>query len=286
LLALMRAAGYQVRYQSSKEKHLASALSESADLVVVAGGDGTIATVARLMRGRDTPIALLPIGTANNISTALGIIGLTLAQHVAGWKDGRHISFDIARARGPWGSRCFVEAFGVGLMPHLMNVSTDRRVAPDAERAGAKSARALRSARAALHFLPGFELAATVDGREISGRYVLLEVMNIGLVGPNLNFAAMADPTDGLLDIVAVRDEERELLGDCLQAEQQGERWPHEFPVLRGTRLTIKRLRDATHIDDEVSESRARSRNRSVDLSIDDRVRIVLPEERGDGPPR
>jgi len=31
----MRAAGYQVRYQSSKEKHLASALGESADLVVV-----------------------------------------------------------------------------------------------------------------------------------------------------------------------------------------------------------------------------------------------------------
>jgi len=81
-----------------------------------------------------------------------------------------------------------------------------------------------------------------------------------------------------------VRDEERELLGDCLLAEQQGEPWPHEFPVVRGTHLTIKRVRNATHIDDELSERRVRSGNRSVDLSIDDRVEIMLPEQCRDGP--
>ena len=40
---LLEDAGHEVRYQSSKEKGFKRALKEPADLVVVAGGDGTVA---------------------------------------------------------------------------------------------------------------------------------------------------------------------------------------------------------------------------------------------------
>ena len=42
------------------------------DLVVAAGGDGTVSAVARLLAGRGTPLAILPTETANNIARCVG----------------------------------------------------------------------------------------------------------------------------------------------------------------------------------------------------------------------
>ena len=277
LLALIASAGHRVRYRSSKDEDLASALTESADLVAVAGGDGTIAKVVRLMSGRDTPIALLPVGTANNIATALGMTELTLAQQVSGWMLGHPICFDVGRARGHWGSRRFVESFGLGLIAHMIASPEDTDVGKT-HNTDSRMARARHTARSRLRRLPAFELHALLDGREFSGRFVLFEAMNIGIIGPNLNLAALADPTDGLLDLVLVREDERDLLQDCFQAEAEGHPWPHRFSLARGTHLRIARLRDLTHIDDEVSPFPREAEKRSVDLSIGDRVRIVLPE--------
>ena len=277
LLALIGSAGHRVRYRSSKDEDLASALTESADLVAVAGGDGTIAKVATLMRGRDTPIALLPTGTANNIATVLGVTGLTLAQQVDGWLPGHSICFDIGRARGHWGSRKFVESFGLGLIAHMIASAEDTDFGKT-HNTDSRMARGRHTARSRLRCLPAFELHAVLDGREFAGRFVLFEAMNIGIVGPNLNLAALADPTDGLLDLVLVREDERDLLQDCFQAEAEGRPWPHRFSLARGTHLRITGLRDLTHIDDEVSPLPQEAEKRSVYLSIGDRVRIVLPE--------
>lgn len=48
---------------------------ESTDVIVAAGGDGTVSTAARAVAGRDIPVAILPLGTANNIARSLGIEG-------------------------------------------------------------------------------------------------------------------------------------------------------------------------------------------------------------------
>ena len=45
------------------------------DCVVAAGGDGTVARVARALAGGPIPLAVLPAGTANNIATSLEIDG-------------------------------------------------------------------------------------------------------------------------------------------------------------------------------------------------------------------
>ena len=73
---LMKEAGYKVRYQSTKEKGWTKVLKKEADFVVVAGGDGTVSKVARRLIGTGVPIAVLPVGTANNISRTLGIADL------------------------------------------------------------------------------------------------------------------------------------------------------------------------------------------------------------------
>ena len=66
LRKLLAAHDHEVRYQSAKEKGWKKALKKPADLVVIAGGDGTVGRVTRRMVGRGVPVALLPSGTARS----------------------------------------------------------------------------------------------------------------------------------------------------------------------------------------------------------------------------
>lgn len=43
------------------------ALDEDVDLIIAAGGDGTVRAVAEAVRGHATPVALLPSGTGMSI---------------------------------------------------------------------------------------------------------------------------------------------------------------------------------------------------------------------------
>jgi diacylglycerol kinase family enzyme len=99
------------------------AQSATADLIAVAGGDGTVGKVARRLIGRGIPIAVLPMGTANNISRTLGITDLSVIQLIPSWSTARHLSWDAGVSEGPWGERTFIEGIGAGLfttaIPHI-----------------------------------------------------------------------------------------------------------------------------------------------------------------------
>lgn len=64
-----------------------AALAGGAELVIAAGGDGTVSAVASVLAGGDVPLAILPRGTANSIAAALEIptdLDGALAQIAAG----------------------------------------------------------------------------------------------------------------------------------------------------------------------------------------------------------
>src|SRR5687767_10718675 len=113
LLALLVRAGYRPRYYSTKTEGWKQALHDRAELIIAAGGDGTVAKVARELVGRDVPLAVLPLGTANNIAASMGL-GRDPAATVASWATATATPWDLARATGPWGTRSIVEAMGVG----------------------------------------------------------------------------------------------------------------------------------------------------------------------------
>ncbi|TMA83666.1 MAG: hypothetical protein E6J74_35775 [Deltaproteobacteria bacterium] len=121
ILSLMRSAGYSAVYQSSKEPGWEKALEEPADIVAVAGGDGTVGKVAKRLIGKHTPIAILPLGTANNIATSLNLIDPPIEHLIAGWAIARRMKYDVGIASGPWGSTCFIEGLGVGLFGDTMS---------------------------------------------------------------------------------------------------------------------------------------------------------------------
>ncbi len=99
---MIGASGHKVKYFSSKDKGWKKALDRSCDIIAVAGGDGTVDKVARHMGGRATPIAILPVGIANNIAHGVGLTGRALEQWIMEWESARRVNFDVGKATGPW----------------------------------------------------------------------------------------------------------------------------------------------------------------------------------------
>ena len=118
IVALIQSAGHDVIAVSSQGKWRA-AIEEPGDVVAVAGGDGTVGSVALALVGRRVPLAVLPLGTANNISKTLGLTDRTLTDLVDGWILGRLRKVDVGIAI-VWGSTCFIEGLGMGLFAGTM----------------------------------------------------------------------------------------------------------------------------------------------------------------------
>jgi diacylglycerol kinase (ATP) len=84
VVAEIRTAGHTVTSVSTKDNWRAAIMPHH-DLVVAAGGDGTVRRVASALVGQPTPMAILPMGTANNIATSFGLAGLETAQVIERW---------------------------------------------------------------------------------------------------------------------------------------------------------------------------------------------------------
>ena len=253
LLTLLSSAGHEVKYQSSKEGNWQTVLEEPADLVAVAGGDGTVGKVARQLIGRRTLLTILPLGTANNISNALGIAG-PAGQLINGWSAARRVKFDVGVASGPWGDTVFVEGIGAGLYTRTMSRlnARDNLQLAHLNSAAEKLSDVLRMLRDELRDYPARRLEAELDGQDITGEYLLLEAMNIKYIGPGLRLAPDADPGDGQLDFVLVAESERQRLAAHFNERARGKKKPLRLTARRGQHLRLQWHGFEIHIDDDV----------------------------------
>ena len=252
LVASLEQAGYHVNYCSKKSDQLEAALADPGDLVIVAGGDGTVAKVATAIAGRGVPLGILPVGTANNIARSLGLVG-GWSHIIAGLRTAPRKRLDVGIARGPWGERRFVEAAGVGVFARAVAVLQDEDGQALAEMVKDEPnfESALRLLRHLIDDYPSREWELTLDGRDLSGRYVLAEAMIIRLIGPHLHLAPDADPGDGLFDVVlASHDQCAELL-EYLGHRLEREATLPALTVHRGRRLELVWGEPEIHFDDD-----------------------------------
>jgi len=75
LMAELANAGHHAIYESTRKSDYKKALKKPTDLVLAAGGDGTVGKIGRELIGTGIPLSVLPLGTANNLARSLGFIG-------------------------------------------------------------------------------------------------------------------------------------------------------------------------------------------------------------------
>jgi diacylglycerol kinase (ATP) len=174
---------------------LAAVAADPERRLVLLGGDGTVHGLANLP-GLAAEIALLPVGGANNIARSLELpVDLATAARLA--VRGRARLLDAIEVRSAQRRVVVVEGVSIGL--HALARarygglnSTDVRAALGAG----------ITAIADFHPVP---MALELDGEGELATLGQLFAANLPLYGPRLAVAPDADPSDGLIDVVAVR---------------------------------------------------------------------------------
>lgn len=121
LTALLDDYGYHVIGATPIEKGFKLIENKPADLIVIAGGDGSIKNICLLLvksKLKDQNIAILPFGTANNIALHLGYkLKSTLPLICKKWDRKNVQNFDLGHCAYNHQNFPFVEAMGLGIFP-------------------------------------------------------------------------------------------------------------------------------------------------------------------------
>ncbi len=249
LRALIEGCGHELMHIVEKDDDLEQALDESIELVVAAGGDGTVSRVAAAAAARGLPFTVLPLGTANNIALSLGIEG-SLRDLVARWRLARSVTLDLGVLHGSWGESRFIEGVGAGWIPSGIAVM-DAEPVPDNESADARLERALRRYLDVLARLKPRRWTLTIDGKALEGEFLLVEALNMRAVGPNLRLSRNVNPSDGRLSLVTAEEEHRPALAAYLQDRLEGRDGALDLPTRRAKQIDIDGLHEI-HVDDDV----------------------------------
>ncbi len=189
------------------------AVTAGADAVLVAGGDGTLGTLAGELAHTPAAFGALPAGTANVWAQTMGLPRTSLlqphalAQAALALLDApTHLS-DMGRANGQW----FLSWSGMGLDAEAVAQFERRR---DAARPGGGFLYNGLLTFGAAFSLRGLDMRLRVVGgplgaQEVSGRFLMATVCGIGLHGGGLfRFAEHVSGEDGLMDLWAWRGDD------------------------------------------------------------------------------
>jgi diacylglycerol kinase family enzyme len=222
-------------------------LDVRSDLVVAAGGDGTVAAAARVLAGSGIPLAILPLGTANNIARSIGATA-TPEELIRRWELAERRPLDLGIARGAWGERPFVESVGGGLV--AAGIARMKAV-PEGEEEPprARIARAVAKYREVLSELRPRPWTLSIDGQLTAGEFLLVEVLNIPSIGPNLILSGDADPFDGSFTVLMVSEEHRHTLDGYLRQRLEGGGCLLSIETQRASEVEIHGSHDI-HVDD------------------------------------
>lgn len=258
LTTLLDRAGYRATYHSAKGKAWKEALENPGDLVVVAGGDGTTAKVAKRLAGRGVPLAILPGGTSNNIARSLALEA-PLEELIARWSAAIATPVDLGLITGPWGEEMFFEAAGLGVFPRMLEIAADyeKMSAAERKRAG-EPLHGIELMIELVRSTPARPCKVRVDDRDLSGDYVMLEAMNIRQIGGAIDLAPAAVATDGLLHVIAVREADRRSFLAYLSQLRGGAPPAMSFSC-PARRIEIECAETVAHIDDEPWPERGRT---------------------------
>jgi diacylglycerol kinase (ATP) len=183
------------------------ALERNADVVIAAGGDGTVRTVAEVLRGSGTPLGLLPSGTGNllarNLDLTLDDVDRALDSAFGG--DDRAIDVGVAELRDASGAtteHAYLVMAGFGIDAQMIAATDDDLKAKAGWLAYVKAIGTVLRDKNELH------LRYRLDGGRVhSVRAHTVLVGNCGSLPANILLLPDAAVDDGVFDIVVLRPE-------------------------------------------------------------------------------
>lgn len=204
-----RSRWYRTSREDSGRSAAQQALAGEPAVVIVVGGDGTVRTVAEVLHGSGTPLALLAAGTGNLLARNLGLPrgDIDASVRAAFGGVGRRVDVGVAELEDEAGhrsSRVFLVMAGIGL---------------DAQMAADTSAVAKRRLGWLAYVDPIaksilrnrlFQLRFRVDGGGVrSARAHTIIVGNCGTLTGSMLLLPAAKVDDGVLDMVILRPKGR-----------------------------------------------------------------------------
>ncbi|MDQ6752828.1 MAG: NAD(+)/NADH kinase [Actinomycetota bacterium] len=176
------------------------ALEEGADLVIVAGGDGTVRAVAGVLAGTDTALGLIPLGTGNLLARNLGleINDPALAARQALTGADRRIDMIRAVVDNDGEGQLFLVMAGLGFDAAIMADANDQLK----DRLGW-----LAYVDAGIRNLPGRPVRAMIriDGRRTAVRHIRgVSAGNCGRLQGGFEMFPDAKVDDGLMDVMTM----------------------------------------------------------------------------------
>lgn len=178
---------------------LRTAATAGYELAVVAGGDGTVRLGVNALAGSDLPLAIVPLGTGNLLAATLGI-PRTPSAAAARLATASPVTIDTGLLQLQEVRERFAVAAGLGFDARVMSATSSAAKA----RFGvlAYFATVLRLVAS----LPVAQTEIIVDGKAFEMPTVAVLVANCGQIVPGLlGPRATLDPSDGVLDVIAIR---------------------------------------------------------------------------------
>jgi diacylglycerol kinase (ATP) len=189
---------FETTVEDPGEGQARAALDAGADVVIAAGGDGTVRCVAEVLAGTGVPLGLVPLGTGNLLARNLGV---DITDPVAAAFDvlnGTERTVDVVKAKLDHSDdeQVFLVMAGLGYDAAIMADTVD--VLKD--RMGW-----LAYVEAGIRKLPGKPVKAkvSVDGQRPIGRRIRsVMIGNCGRIMGGVEIFPDAKVDDGLLDLL------------------------------------------------------------------------------------
>lgn len=196
--ARLKEAGIRLEIVKTLHRGHAAELAQEAaaagiDIVVAAGGDGTVNEVASVLRHTETALGIIPCGSGNGLARTLGI-SMDFDRAIETIAHYRPYSIDCGVAEG----RPFFCTFGVGF-----DAAVTEKFASGKRRGKMQYVRS--ALLEYLNFSPD-NYAIEIDGEIYTEEAFQIAVCNTSQYGNNAYIAPRASLSDGLLDVIVIRN--------------------------------------------------------------------------------
>jgi diacylglycerol kinase (ATP) len=118
-----------------------------------------------------------------------------------------------------------------------------------------------------------------IDGVDHSGKFLMTEIMNTKLIGPNLFLSPHGDPGDGEFEVILIPEKDKEKLAEYISEKLKGVESPYTFQQFKAKEIIVSWEGTHMHVDDQIIKI-----DKGVEIEIELRkglLEFIVPNKEG-----